>query len=174
MTQTIDQYIAAEMSGKIVKKANSPFAGVLTLVAGIALLMLMRLGHMGDSLQALVLTLGVLGTAVGLVLTAMTLSRALWHYHYVPTGKRMRDRKVYLGLDDYKRAADALSDGGLETLASLHPVTSSNAALRVLMSADSAMALVQAGRYDTGHFAPETPVRAVVGTEIAAVEALCR
>jgi hypothetical protein len=39
---------------------------------------------------------------------------------------------------------------------------------------DGSIALLQAGRFDTGHFEAETPVMVLVGTEVAAIESLCK
>lgn len=172
--KTIDKYIATEMGGKIVRKKEAPVAGLLLLMAGAVLLVLIRSIALPDSLQAATLTVGILGLAVGLVLTAMSLSGAMWHYKYLPTGSRLKDKKVYLGLTDYQKALDALVLGNKGGLAGLHSVTSSNSALRVLVSKDGAVALVQAGRYDTGHFEVESPVVCLFGTEVAAIELLCR
>lgn len=172
--QTIDEYIATEMGGKIVRKKKSPVGALLLLAVGAGMLILMRTANMGDSLQAASLTAGLICLAVGLILTAMHLSGALWRYCYATTGCRMVDKKVYLSTDDYHRAVEALSDGNKTSLSNLKSVVSSNGAVRVLRSKDGALALVQAGRFDTGHFEAETPVMTLVGMEAAPIESLCR
>lgn len=172
--KTINEYIASEMGGKIVKHAKSPVTGLLVLAAGVALLVLMRTMAMVDSLQALVLTVGVLATGVGIVLTAMCLTGAMSHYRYEPTHSTMRERKVYLGASDFQLCRDALMGGDLAVVGKVVPVNSTNAALHLLYSRDHAVALLQAGRFDTGHFEPETEVRVLTGTEVAAIESLCK
>lgn len=172
--QTINEYIAAEMGGKIVRKRKSPLLGLLLLAVGIVMLVLMHSAHIADSLQALTLTVGILCLALGLVLTAMNLSGAMWGYHYAATGSKMKEKKVYLGVEDYGKAREALSGGDKTALGNLKAVVSSNGALHVLRSADGAIALVQAGRFDTGHFEAETPVAVLGGTEVVAIESLCR
>lgn len=172
--QTINEYIAAEMGGKIVRKRKSPLAGLLLIAVGVAMMVLMNSTHMADSLQASALTVGLICLALGLVLTAMAFSGALWCYRYVTTGSRLKEKKVYLGADDYNKAAEALRNGDKGGLGNLKAVVSSNGALHVLRSLDGSIALLQAGRFDTGHFEAETPVMVLVGTEVAAIETLCK
>ena len=172
--QTINEYIATEMGGKIEKKKDFPLVGLTLLIGGAIALVLMAGIHDADSLQTLLLTVGIISIAVGLVLTAMALSGSMWHYRYIATGSRMQDGKVYLSIDDYQTAVEALVSKDHGSLSHLKAVVSSNCALRVLRSKDGSIALVQAGRYDTGHFEEETPVVCLVGTEVAAIEALCR
>lgn len=172
--QTINEYIAAEMGGKIVRKRKSPLAGLLLIAVGVAMMVLMNSTHMADSLQASALTVGLICLALGLVLTAMAFSGALWCYRYVTTGSKLKEKKVYLGADDYNKAAEALRNGDKGGLGNLKAVVSSNGALHVLRSLDGSIALLQAGRFDTGHFEAETPVMVLVGTEVAAIGALCK
>lgn len=172
--QTIDEYVATEMGDKITRKAKSPFLGLLILAVGAALLVLLRMEVMPDALMATCLTLGIIGLGVGLVLTAMCLTKAMWHYVYLPTRSAMRRRKCYLSLTDYQHCLEAISENRTSALATLQAVTSTNSALDLLYSRDHAVALLQAGRYDTGHFEPETPVVRLVGTEVASIQLLCK
>lgn len=172
--KTIDEYIAAEMGGKIVRKRNSPMAHIAVLALGVVLLVLLHNTHAADSVQAMMLTAGIICLVVGLVLTAMNLSGAMWHYKYIATGSRMKDKKIYLGQNDYSKALSVLDGGDKSQLSDVLPVVSSNCALRVLRSKDDSIALVQGGRYDTGHFEVETPVVSFVGTEVAVIDALCK
>lgn len=172
--KTIEEYIATEMVGKIERKKNFPLLGLVLLAAGVAMLMLMAGIKNADSLQTFLLTAGMICVAVWFLLTAMGLSGALFHYRYAATGSRIKEHKVYLSPEDYRVAYDALTTGATGDLATVKPVVSSNCALRVLRSKDGSIALVQGGRYDTGHFEAETPVKVLVGTEVAAIEALCR
>ena len=172
--KTIEEHIATEMGGKIERKKNFPLLGLVLLAAGVAMLVLMAGIQNADSLQTFLLTAGMICTALGLLFTLMALSGALFHYRYAATGSRIKERKIYLSPEDYRTAYDALTTGATGDLASVKPVVSSNSALRVLRSKDGSIALVQGGRYDTGHFEAETPVKVLVGTEAAATEALCR
>jgi hypothetical protein len=172
--KTIEEHIATEMGGKIERKKNFPLLGLVLLAAGVAMLVLMAGIQNADSLQTLLLTAGMICTALGLLFTLMALSGALFHYRYAATGSRIKERKVYLNPEDYRTAYDALTTDATGDLASVKPVVSSNSALRVLRSKDGSIALVQGGRYDTGHFEAETPVKVLVGTEVAATEALCK
>lgn len=173
-TQTIEQYIAAETGGQVVRKRNSPLLGILLLVIGAGLMALLINVKMADSLQTATLTVSAITAALGLLFTAMNISGAMWHYVYAPTGSRLKDHKAYLAVADYQRCLDAIERGDTAALSTLSPVVSSNCALRVLYSIDGAMALLQAGRYETSRFEEETPVVCLVGTEVAAIEALCR
>ena len=83
--QNINEYVAAMMGDKIVQKAKSPIMGLAILIIGIGLLVLLRTQKMSDSLSAACLTLGLISTALGLILTAMSLSKALGGYYYIPT-----------------------------------------------------------------------------------------
>lgn len=172
--KTIDEYIATEMGGKIVRKRKSPIPYITILAVGILLLVLLHNIHAADSLQAFILTAGIICLAVGLVLTAVNISGAMWCYKYVSTGSSMKDKKVYLDINDYLKASEALRNGNTSSLAGLRAIVSSNNALRVLCSKDGSIALVQGGRYDTGQFEAETPVVCLVGTEVAAIEVLCK
>jgi hypothetical protein len=172
--QSIEEHIAAEMGGKIACKHNSILAPLLVLCIGIGLLVLMTQSHLSDALSSACLTVGLIASAVGLILTAMNLSGALCHYTYVSTGSRMKDHKVYLTADDYRKAVDALSEGDTATLSDLHPVNSSNCALRILSSTDGSIALMQPMRDESGHLAPDAPVKCIVGTEVAHIKSLCK
>lgn len=172
--QTIEQYIAAEMSGKIVSKRKPIIVDLLLDFAGIALLVLMAYAKMSDSLQAATLTVGFLTLAVGLILTFMNLSGASTYYRYVPTGSRCKDKKVYLASDDYRRAVEALNSGDKNVLGELKAIATSNGALHILLSNDGAFALVQAGRLDTSRFEAETPVVPFADSEVVAIEQLCK
>lgn len=172
--QTIEQYIAAEMNGKIERKRKPIVVDLLVLVVGIALLVLVVKAKMSDSLQAATLTVGLIALAVGVILTFMNLSGALWYYMYVPTGCRCKDKTVYLGADDYRRAVEALNGGNKAVLGELRAVTTSNGALRILRSSDGAFALVQAGRLDSSSFEVETPVVLFADSDVISIERLCK
>lgn len=172
--QSIEEHIAAEMGGKIERKRNSILVPLLVLIIGIGLLVLLTQSHLSDALSSTCLTVGLIATAIGLILTAMNLSGALCHYRYVSTGSRMKDHKIYLDADDYRKAMDALSDGKAATLSNLHPVTSSNNILRILVCKDHSIALLQPLRDDNGHFSPDAPVKCLVGTEVAHIKSLCK
>ena len=165
--KNIEQYIESEMSDKITRKRNSPLPCMLVLAIGISLLVLLRTAKMGDTLMATCLTIGIICTALGLILTAMNLSGAMTHFVYMPTRSRMKDKKIYLGVADYQHCRDVIASGDTRGLETLQAVTSSNSALRVLAARDKSIALIQAGRYDTGHFEVETPVIQVPGTAVA-------
>lgn len=172
--QSIEEYIAAEMDGKIVRKHNSPVGPLVVLAVGVGMLILLTQARLGDALSSACLTVGLIASALGLILTAMNLSGAICHYTYVGTGSRMKDRKVYLLADDYRKAVEALTEGRLATLGDLHPVNSSNCALRILGSQDGSIVLVQPMRDESGHFVPDAPVRSFVGTDVAHIHSLCR
>ena len=57
------------MSGKITRKRNSPLPSLLVLAVGIGLLTLLRLAEMGDSLMSTCLTVGMIATVLGVILT---------------------------------------------------------------------------------------------------------
>ena len=172
--QTIDEYVAAEMGDKIKRKAKSPLLGLLILAVGIGLIVLLSTVPMGDALQATCLTLGIISSALGIILTGMCLSKALTYYLYTPTHSRMKQRKCYLSLDDYKLCIEAIGCNNLTTLGALHPVTSSNSALNILYSCDHAIALLQAIRDNSGHFEPETSVIRLTGSEVTHIQSLCK
>lgn len=154
--KTIEQYIETEMSGIIARKRNSPLPAVLVLVVGVGMLVLMSAARMGDILSATCLTVGLIGTVIGLILTAMNLTGAMTHFVYLPTRSRMREKKVYLGGDDYRDIVEAINNGDFQKLADLSPVVSSNSAVRLLASRDGECVLVQAVHDQNGHFEPET------------------
>lgn len=172
--QSIEEHIAAEMGGKIVRKRNSILVPLLVLIIGIGLLVLLTQSHMSDALSSACLTVGLIATVLGLVLTAMNLSGALSHYQYASTGSRMKDHKVYLTVDGYRKATDALSTGNMSSLSDLQPVTSSNTALHILVCKDDSIALVQPLRDESGHLEPDAPVKCLVGTEVASLHKLCK
>lgn len=172
--QTIDEYVAAEMSDKIKRKAKTPLLGLLILAVGIFLLVMLRTQKMDDTLMTLCLTVGIIALGVGIIITAMCLTGAISHYVYKPTHSRMKQRKCYLSLDDYKLCIEAIGCNNLTTLGALHPVTSSNSALNILYSRDHAIALLQAIRDNSGHFEPETPVIRLTGSEATHIQSLCK
>ena len=172
--QTIEQFIEAEMAGKIARKKNSPLPYLLVLAIGVGLLVLLRTVPLSDPLTATCLTFALVSLALGLILTAMSFSGAMSHYVYLPTGSRMKEKKVYVSIDDYKELAAAFAEGDMQKLKGIQPVVSSNSALNVVASRDGACALVQGGRYDTGHFEAETPVVCLSGTDVAAIRMICK
>ena len=172
--KTMNEYIAAEMGGKIVRKKEFPLIGVALLAVGAVMMVVMADMRDGGNIQTLLLTAGTICIAIGLLLTAMGLSGAQWHYCYAPTGSAMKSHSVYLSAADYNKAVDALTSGRATELGTLKALVSSNCMMQVLRSKDGAIALVQAGRNDMGHFEVETPVVCLAGTEVAAIEALCR
>ena len=172
--QTIDEYVAAEMSDKIERKAKSPLLGLLILAVGIFLLVMLRTQKMDDTLMATCLTVGIIALGVGIIITAMCLNGAISHYVYKPTHSRMKQRKCYLSLDDYKLCIEAIGCNNLAALGALHPVNSSNGALSILYSRDHAVALLQAIRDNSGHFEPETPVIRLTGSEVTHIQSLCK
>lgn len=162
------------MNGKITQKRNTPLPSVLVLAAGVGLLVLVRMAAMGDTLMAACLTVGVILTAAGLIVVAMNLSGAMTHFVYQPTRSRMRDRTVYLAVDDYNAAVEALVAANAKPLAGIRPVTTSNAALRILSSGDGVCVLVQATRDQNGHFEPEAEPLLLLGDDTAAVRHLMK
>ena len=172
--KSIDEYIATEMCGKIVRKKEFPIAGVALLAVGALLSVLMVGTHNGSNLQTLLLTAATISIAIGLLLTAMGLSGAQWHYSYVATGSRLKERKVYLSATDYSKAVEALAAGSYTALGRLTPLVSSNGLVRVLRSNDGSIALLQACRNDVGHMEYETPPVVLDSTDVAALETLCR
>ena len=126
--QTIDEYVAAEMSDKIKRKAKSPLLGLLILAVGIFLLVMLRTQKMDDTLMMLCLTVGIIALGVGIIITAMCLTGAISHYVYTPTHSRMKQRKCYLSLDDYKLCIEAIGCNNLTTLGALHVVVEAVAA----------------------------------------------
>lgn len=172
--KTIEQYIESELSDKILRKRNSPLPSLLVLALGIVMWVLLRTVDLGDSLSATCLTVGLIATVMGLILTAMSLSGAITHFVYQPTRSRMQEKKVYISSDDYRVIADAIASGNLQPLATIHPVVSSNSAIRILASRDGECALVQAIRDQSGHLEPETDVLTLTGTSAAAIQHLIK
>ena len=172
--KTIEQYIETEMSSKISRKRNSPLPSLLVLAVGVALLMLLQVADMGDILGTASLTLGIICTALGLILTAMNLSGAMTHFVYLPTRSRMKEKKVYVSGDDYNDIADAIVSGNLQSLATIRPVVSSNSVMRIIASCDGECVLVQANRDQSGHFEPDSEVLLLTGTAAAAIQHLLK
>lgn len=161
--KTIEQYIETELSGKIARKRNTPLLALLVLAVGVGLLILLGRVKMSDTLSATCLTVGLIATVVGLVLTAMNLSGAMTHFVYLPTHSRMWEKKVYLNIDDYRDIVEAINNDEPQKLACMHPVVSSNTAVRLLASRDGECVLVQAVRDQNGHIETETGVRVITG-----------
>jgi hypothetical protein len=161
--KTIEQYIETELSGKIARKRNTPLLALLVLAVGVGLLVLLGRVKMSDTLSATCLTVGLIATVVGLVLTAMNLSGAMTHFVYLPTHSRMCEKKVYLYIDDYRDYVEAINNDELRKLACMHPVVSYNPEVRLLASSDGECVLVQAVRDQNGHIETETGVRVITG-----------
>lgn len=172
--QTIDEYVASEMGDKVTRKAKSPLLGLVILAIGIFLLVMLRTQKMGDTLMTLCLTVGIIALGVGLVITAMCLSKTMTYYFYNPTHSRMKQRKCYLSATDYQHCLDSIGDNNIAALGTLLPVTSSNSALNLLYSRDHSIALLQAVRDNSGHFEPETPVVRLTGMEVTHIQVLCK
>ena len=76
--QSIDEYIATQMDGKLVRKGKNPLLWIVLALVGIALIVVCFSVRLDDSLQTLLLTLGAIATLVGIVLSALCLSKTLW------------------------------------------------------------------------------------------------
>ena len=157
------------MSNLIVRKRNSPLPALLVLIVGIGCLVLLRTVAMSDSLSATCLTVGLIATAIGLILAGMSFTGAMSHYVYVPTQSRMREKKVYVSGDDYAHLVESLAEGNMKPIATLRAVVSSNSAIRFLTSNDGECMLIQALRDQSGHLEPETEVRHLSGAAAAEV-----
>ena len=162
------------MSSKITRKRNTPLPGLLVLAVGIAMWVLLRTTKLGDNLSTTCLTIGLIATVLGIILTAMNLSGAMTHYVYLPTHSNMKKKNVYICGDDYKDITEAITNGNLQPLANISPVVSSNSAVRILASRDGECVLVQAIRDQSGHFEAETDVRVLTGTAAAAIQHLLK
>lgn len=172
--KTIEEYVVSDMGDKVTRKAKSPLLGLFILSVGIGLTVLLSIVPMGDVLQSVCLTFGIIGAVLGIILTGMCLSKTLTYYFYNPTHSRMKQRKCYLNTFDYQIALDAIRDNKANILGTLLPVTSSNSALNLLYSRDHSIALLQAVRDNSGHFEPETPVLCLTGTEVTHIQTLCK
>jgi len=172
--ETIHQYIDNQMSDTVAKKKQNPLFGLLILAVGIVMLVLMRAMDAPDSLRMVMLTVGILCTAVGFIATAMNFSGALWHFVYKPTSCRMKDAKLYLSTSDYRTALDAIEASDGSALSRLKPLVSGNCALDVLYSTDGACMLLQAGRYEGSRFEPETAVVCFHGADALSIMKLCK
>lgn len=172
--KTIEEFIIKEMDGKIQRKSQSPWPPIAIMLAGVALFVFIEHYPMHDSLLMLLLTASVTAMAVGIVFIVLSLTGTMSHYVYTPTRSKIKLRRLYLTSDDYNHCREALEQNTITELQSLQPVVSSNAALRIVFSRDLQVALLQAGRYDTGHFAPETAVRVLFGTEVDEIKGLCK
>ena len=166
--QNIEEYIAGEMAGKVVRKAKSPLAWILLTAIGAAALVASFAGSVTDSMQMLLLTLGVTAVLVGGVLTALCLTKTLWYYYYEPTHSRVRTKLIYYTTDEYAKCCDALAKGEYNCLGNLQPQITSLLVLQAAWSSDGSFALLQAGRHDSGRVLPETEVARLEGTEAAA------
>ena len=162
------------MSGRIARKRNSLLPCLLVLAVGGVMWVLLCTAKMSDSLSTACLTIGLMATALGLILTAMNLTGAMTHYVYLPTQSRMREKKIYISGDDYNATAAAIASGNVQAFAAMHPVVSSNSAVRILVSADGVCALVQAVRDESGHFEPGTEVLVLAATDVSLIQSLTK
>ena len=172
--KNIDEYVATEMGDKIVRKNKSSLPGLLILAVSLALLEMLRTVKMGDTLMTMCLTIGIIGLCVGLVVTGMCMTGAVSRYVYLPTGSAMRRSKRYLSNSDYQLLFEAIRMNKISVLYAINPVTTSNSAVDLLYSKDHAIALLQAMRDNGGHFEPEAQVEVLTGSDVNAVEKLCK
>ena len=172
--ETIHQYIENQMNDVIVKKKQNPIPSLLVLAVGIVLLIMMRTLQASDSLRMIMLTVGIICTALGFILTAMNLSGSMWHFFYKPTSCRMKDTKIYLSASDYRTALDAMGSNDSLTISSLKPQVSGNGALDLLFSTDGACLLLLAGHYEGSRFESETPVACFHGADALSIMKLCK
>lgn len=166
--QNIDEYISGHMADKVVRKGKSPLIWILLTAIGVAALAASFTQGLTDSVQMLLLTIGVTAVLVGGVLTVLCLSKALWFYQYVPTGSRMRKKLIYLSAEDYAKGCETLTEGNYSRLGNLQPQVSSLLVLEAAWSSDGAFVLLQAGRHDSGRLLPETAVVRLEGADSSA------
>ncbi len=172
--ETIHQYIENQMSDVVAKKKQNPIPSMLVLAVGIVLLIMMRTSEASDSLRMIMLTVGIICTALGFILTAMNLSGSMWHFFYKPTSCRMKGTKIYLSASDYHTALDAINKNDILAISQLKPQVSGNGALDLLFSTDGACLLLQAGRFEGSRFEPETPVACFQGADALTIIKLCK
>lgn len=157
-TQNINEYIATQMSGEMERKGKSPMLWIILTLIGVAAIVACFARGLSDSMQTLLLTVGVIALGVGVVFSVLCFTKTLWHYKYLPTGSPVSIKTVYLNTDDYRRCREALAENRHDILNTLTPQISTNSGVTVVRSRDAALVLLQAGRYDTGVFEPESPV----------------
>lgn len=172
--QSIDEYIATQMDGKLVRKGKNPLLWIVLALVGIALIVVCFSVRLDDSLQTLLLTLGAIATLVGIVLSALCLSKTLWTYCYLPTHSWVKNRTVYLSSADYGVCREALANQHFDAIGKLQPQVSTNLGIKLLWSTDGAIALMQAGRFDIGPFEPETEVVRIEGADIGKLQSLLK
>lgn len=176
--KSIDEYIATEMNGKIATKKKISLGGIVALVCGFALLALEHYYYsshtfaLSDTVVTLILTVGIVSLCAGLVFTLMSISGAISYNFYIPTSSRMKRQKCYLTAESYRKAIDALRNGGKEAMGQLQATVTSNHVLHMLRSKDEAFALVQVESFDLGHGELDTPVICLEGSEVAQLKSL--
>lgn len=168
--EKIDEYILKHMNNEVEKKGKNPTLWLLLTVIGVAIIVVSFSKSLSDSLQTFLLTVGSAAAAVGAVLSVLCITKTMWVYQYLPTGKSIKMRSIYLSIDDYKQLKTALADHRYAELGKLQPQVSTNMGAQLAGTTDGKFALLQGGRYDVGHFEPETEVFRLDGAESAAVQ----
>jgi len=169
--KNIDEYISEQMGSEVAKKGKNPILWLLLTVVGVAVIVVSFSDSLSDSVQTLLLTIGSIMAAVGAVVSVLCITKTMWVYTYLPTGSRIATKTVYLALDDYKRFKEMVSNSSYGDLGELHPQVSTNMGVELARSADGRLVLLQAGRYDVGHFEPETEVVRLEGDGASSVQA---
>ncbi len=171
---TIEEYIQTTMNNKIACRTNNPTVYFATLAAGVTLLVSLKFVHTGDSLQMVMLTGGLVLLAIGLVLTAMWLSGALWHYIWLPTRSRMKEMRIYMPQDKYATLVEGLKRGDKHILEDTTPAGDGNSVVRILYSRDRTIAIVQACHEEGNHLEPDTTPLCFNGDEPLFIKAICK
>lgn len=172
--ETIEEYLSTRMNDKIARRKKSPVAYLTLLIIGIGSLVSLKHLPANDSLQMAVLTVGIIALAVGVVLTAMWLSGALWHYTWLPSHSKMKEKRLYLDSNDYAKAVDGLARGDKHIFEKIGLSNNGNSLVRILYSHDRAVAVVQACHEDGAHLEPDTSPLCFTGEETSFIIPICR
>lgn len=159
----IEEYInnnANDANGIISLRKKSPLAGLITLVCGIAVLLLSLKATMGDTAKMSLLTIGILAILTGFFMAILTLTAGKSKLTYKPTNAPMKHYKRYINADDRQALRECINSGDLKALGKVRIENSTCSLLHVYLSTDGQYALMQLTEYIPHSFVPVTHVAA--------------
>lgn len=158
----IEEYInnnANDANGIISLRKKSPLAGLITLVCGIAVLLLSSKATLGDTAKMSLLTIGILAILTGFFM-AILVTAGKSKLTYKPTNAPMKHYKRYINADDRQTLRECINSGDLAALGKVRIENSTCSLLHVYLSSDGQYALMQLTEYIPHSFEPITPVAA--------------
>lgn len=153
----IENYLANEKDGNIVKERKNPFYGLLTLLIGIIVTIVSIQCKIPETVQMACLSAGVISVLVGSVMLVLVYTSDSGNYRFKTTGARLCRYRRYIATADRQQLIEYVNSGNMRLLQDINKETSTGTMLQAFIANDGYYAIVQVEEYIPYSFTPCTP-----------------